>query len=52
MTNKTAATRYARALLDVGVKENASLDQVQRELAEFVELFTKHPSLAVLLNPA
>src|SRR5437762_5001390 len=52
MTNKTAATRYARALLDVGVKENASLEQVQRELAEFVELFTQHPSLAVLLNPA
>jgi F-type H+-transporting ATPase subunit delta len=53
MTNKTAATRYARALLDVGVKEKARLDQVQQELAEFVDLFTQHPSLAkVLLNPA
>jgi len=30
MTNKTAATRYARALLDVAVKENADLDQVER----------------------
>src|SRR5439155_2996762 len=53
LTNKTAATRYARALLDVGIKEQARLDQVQQELAEFVALFTEHPSLAkVLLNPA
>ena len=53
LTNKTAATRYARALLDVGIKEQAHLDQVQQELAEFVALFTEHPSLAkVLLNPA
>ncbi len=53
MTNKTAATRYARALLDVGVKEKANLEQLSQELGEFVDLFTQHPSLAkVLLNPA
>ena len=53
MTNRTAATRYARALLDVGIKEKANLEQIQHELAEFTDLFTQHPSLAkVLLNPA
>jgi F-type H+-transporting ATPase subunit delta len=53
VTNKTAATRYARALLDVAVKENAKLDQIETDLAQFVELFTQHPTLAkVLFNPA
>ena len=53
MTNKTAATRYARALLDVAVMEQANLDQIERDLAQFVDLFTQYPTLAkVLLNPA
>ncbi|PYQ76603.1 MAG: ATP synthase F1 subunit delta [Acidobacteria bacterium] len=53
MTNKTAATRYARALLDVGVKEKADLEQVEQELAQFVDLFKQNPLLEkVLLNPA
>ena len=52
MTNRTAATRYARALLDVAVKEKADLDQVERELSSVVELFTQHKTLSqVLLNP-
>ncbi len=52
MTNRTAATRYARALLDVAVKENADLDQVERELASIVALFAEYPALsAALLNP-
>lgn len=52
MTNRTAATRYARALLEVGVKEKTDLDQVERELASVVDLFTQHKTLAhVLLNP-
>jgi F-type H+-transporting ATPase subunit delta len=52
MTNRTAATRYARALLDVAVHENADLDQIERELDSMVELFTDHPALAAaLLNP-
>ena len=52
MTNKTAATRYARALLDVAVKEHADLEQVERELDSVVELFTLYPALAsALLNP-
>ena len=53
MTNKTAATRYARALLDVAVQENTDLDAIERELAAFVQLFASHPELEkVMLNPA
>jgi F-type H+-transporting ATPase subunit delta len=53
MTNKTAATRYARALLDVAVKEKGDLPQIEQELAAFVDLFTQHPALEkVLVNPA
>ena len=53
MTNKTAAIRYARALLDVAIKEKADLEQIERELAQFAGLFTQHPTLEkVLLNPA
>lgn len=53
MTNKTAATRYARALLDVAVKEQLPLEDIEREIASFADLFTGHPTLAkVLLNPA
>jgi F-type H+-transporting ATPase subunit delta len=53
VTNKTAGTRYARALLDVGVQQKADLEHVGEELASFVELFTTNPELGrVLLNPA
>ena len=52
MTNKTAAIRYARALLDVAVKEKGDLQRIEEELAAFVDLFTQHPTLEkVLLNP-
>jgi F-type H+-transporting ATPase subunit delta len=53
LTNKTAALRYARALLDVAVKERADLEQIERDLAGFVGLLAQYPALAkVLLNPA
>jgi F-type H+-transporting ATPase subunit delta len=53
VTNKTAAIRYARALLDVAVKEKADLEQIERELAQFAALFTQYPLLEkVLINPA
>src|SRR5579872_3113008 len=53
MTNRTAANRYARALLDVAVKERADLDQIERELAAFGQLFAEYPTLEkVMLNPA
>jgi F-type H+-transporting ATPase subunit delta len=52
MTNSTAATRYARALLDVAVREKADVDQIERELASVVDLFAQYPALdRVFLNP-
>jgi F-type H+-transporting ATPase subunit delta len=52
MTNRTAATRYARALLEVAVKEKADLDQIQRDLSSVVDLFMQYKELShVLLNP-
>jgi F-type H+-transporting ATPase subunit delta len=52
MTNRTAGLRYARALLEVAVKEKADLDQVERDLAGVVDLFTQHKALSqALLNP-
>jgi len=53
MTNKTAATRYARALLDVVVQEKGNPELVEQEVAAFVDLFNRFPALAKsLLNPA
>jgi F-type H+-transporting ATPase subunit delta len=53
MTNRTAGNRYARALLDVAIRERGDLEEIGAQLAGFVELFTIHPALsAVMLNPA
>jgi F-type H+-transporting ATPase subunit delta len=53
VTNKTAAIRYARALLDVAVKEKADLEQIEHELTQFADLFTQYPLLGkVMVNPA
>jgi F-type H+-transporting ATPase subunit delta len=63
MTNRTAANRYARAILEVAVKEaqgvggasavGETLQRIEQELAAFAELFNQHPTLEkVLLNPA
>jgi F-type H+-transporting ATPase subunit delta len=53
VTNKTAALRYARALLDVAVKEKADLELIENELSQFADLFKTYPLLEkVLLNPA
>lgn len=53
MTNRTAANRYARALLDVAIKEHGDLQQIADQLAEFAALFENHQALrTVMLNPA
>lgn len=53
MTNRTAAARYARALLDVAIKERTDLSRIETDLSGFADLLTAHPSLGkVLLNPA
>ena len=41
MTNKTAAIRYARALLDVAVKEKADLELIENELTQFADLLAQ-----------
>jgi F-type H+-transporting ATPase subunit delta len=53
MTSRTAAARYARAILDVATKEEADLDAIARELDEFVVFLKQQPALErLLLNPA
>jgi F-type H+-transporting ATPase subunit delta len=53
MTSRTAASRYARALFDVALKEAQDLAGVERELAAFLALLKEHQTLEkVLLNPA
>jgi F-type H+-transporting ATPase subunit delta len=53
VTNRTAATRYARALFDVATKEQADLSQLGADLSGFAALFDQHPTLGhVMLNPA
>jgi F-type H+-transporting ATPase subunit delta len=52
MTNRTAATRYARALLDVAVKERIDLEEVDRDLTAFSDLLAGNATLnQALLNP-
>ncbi|HEY6213119.1 MAG TPA: ATP synthase F1 subunit delta [Vicinamibacterales bacterium] len=53
MTNRTAAARYARAILDVAVKERADLERIDRELPAFADLVKGNAALEhALLNPA
>jgi len=53
VTYRTAATRYARALLDVALKEQADPSRIESQLAEFVTLLAQHHDLEkALLNPA
>jgi len=53
VTNRTAATRYARALLDVAQKEQADLDLVDTQLAGFSGVISGNDALRkALLSPA
>jgi F-type H+-transporting ATPase subunit delta len=53
MTSRTAAGRYARALLDVATKESADLDRIARELDDFYTFVRQQPALErLMLNPA
>ena len=53
MTSRTAAGRYARALLDVATKESADLDTIARELDDFYAFLHQQAALErVMLNPA
>ena len=51
MSNQASANRYAKALLDVAIKE-ADPAKVEQDLAAFAELFAKHEELRrSLANP-
>ena len=54
MTAGAAATRYARALFDVVLKEgnDAAVEKVQGELQQFADLFANDQLAHVLGNPA
>jgi F-type H+-transporting ATPase subunit delta len=53
VTSGAAAGRYARALFDVVQKEGGDLEQAQKDLQQFVDLFAQHPSLqSTFGNPA
>jgi F-type H+-transporting ATPase subunit delta len=53
VTNRAAADRYARALLDVALKERADVDQVLGDLTGAASLFETHvPLRDVMVNPA
>jgi F-type H+-transporting ATPase subunit delta len=53
VTNRTAAARYARALLDVALTEQADLTTIESQLGELAHLFAHHEQLRrALLNPA
>jgi F-type H+-transporting ATPase subunit delta len=55
MTSRTAATRYAKALMEVASKEapQGGIDKVAEELDAFAALVSNNPALSrVLTNPA
>lgn len=53
MTSRTAAARYARALLEVASREAVDLETVAREIDEFITFLNEQPALHGLLrNPA
>ncbi len=53
MTARGSATRYARALFDVAVKEHVDPDVVHRDLVAFTVLVSGHETLQrTLINPA
>jgi F-type H+-transporting ATPase subunit delta len=52
MSTRASAARYARALLDVVIKEG-NPEQVEQELSAFADLLAKNPALQkALTNPA
>ncbi len=49
MSNRTSATRYARALFDVALQESADLSKIQQDLTEIVAAIGENPELARVL---
>ncbi len=52
MSNRASASRYAKALLDVMIREG-NPEQAEQEVASFADLFERHEDLRkAMLNPA
>jgi len=49
MSNRTSATRYARALFDVANQESADLSKVQQDLNDVVAAVAENPELSRVL---
>ena len=49
MSNRTSATRYARALFDVAIQESADLSKIQQDLTEIVAAIGENPELSRVL---
>jgi F-type H+-transporting ATPase subunit delta len=49
MSNRTSATRYARALFDVAHQESADLSKVQHDLDDIVAAVAQNPELSRVL---
>ena len=50
MSNRTSASRYAKALFDVAVSENTELSKVGRDLSEVTALLTENTELRLALE--
>ena len=46
MSLRTSANRYAKALFDVAITENAELSKIAADLSEITELMTENPEFA------
>jgi F-type H+-transporting ATPase subunit delta len=51
VTAGAAASRYARALFDVVLKEGKDVEKVQAELQQFADLFAREQLAQILANP-
>ena len=52
MSLRTSATRYAKALFDVGLAENAELAKLSADLSEVTELITENTELRLAMARA
>ena len=50
MSNRTSATRYARALFDVAHQESADLSKIQNDLNDVVAAISENPELSQVLG--
>ena len=52
MSQRTSATRYAKALFDVALTENAELAKISTDLSEITEILTENTELRLAMERA